>query len=49
MVAQCNLGLMPAAMAGVLPSATWFYFALSQFPIYLTQQLSQPIAHAKMA
>jgi BASS family bile acid:Na+ symporter len=49
MVAQRNLGLMPAAMAGVLPSATWFYFALSQFPIYLTPQLSQPIAHAKMA
>jgi BASS family bile acid:Na+ symporter len=49
MVAQRNLGRMPAAMAGVLPSATWFYFALSQFPIYLTPQLSQPIAHAKMA
>ena len=28
MVAQRNLGLMPAAMASVLPSATWRYFAL---------------------
>jgi BASS family bile acid:Na+ symporter len=49
LVAQRNLGLTPAAMADVLPSATWFYFALSQLPIYLTLQLLQPIARAKTA
>lgn len=49
MVAQRNLGLMLAVTAGVLPSATWLYFALSQFPIYLTPQLLRPIARAKTA
>jgi BASS family bile acid:Na+ symporter len=28
----------------VLPGATWLYFALSQFPIYITPQLLRPIA-----
>jgi BASS family bile acid:Na+ symporter len=49
-VVQRNLGLMLAAMAAIVPSATRLYFALSQFPIYLTPQLLlQPIACAKTA
>ncbi len=49
MVAQRNMGLMLAATAGVLPAATWLYFALSQFPIYITPHLLRPIARAKTA
>lgn len=44
MASQRNLGLMLAATGGVLPDLTWLYFALSQFPIYLSPQLLQPIA-----
>jgi hypothetical protein len=44
MVSQRNMGLMLAATDGVLPGTTWLYFALSQFPIYLSPQLLQPIA-----
>jgi hypothetical protein len=43
MVSQRNMGLMVAATDGVLPGLTWLYFALSQFPIYLSPQLLQPI------
>jgi hypothetical protein len=43
MVSQRNMGLMVAATDGVLPGATWLYFALSQFPIYLSPQLLKPI------
>jgi hypothetical protein len=35
---QRNMGLMLAATDGVLPGATWLYFALCQFPIYLSPQ-----------
>jgi BASS family bile acid:Na+ symporter len=49
MVSQRNMGLMLAATAGVLPGATWLYFALSQFPIYITPQLLRPIARATPA
>jgi len=49
MVAQRNMGLMLAATAGVLPAATWLYFALSQFPIYITPHLLRPIARARTA
>lgn len=49
MVAQRNMGLMLAATAGVLPDATWLYFALAQFPIYITPQLLRPLARAKTA
>jgi hypothetical protein len=48
-VAQRNMGLMLAATAGVLPATTWLYFALSQFPIYVTPQLLRPIARTKTA
>jgi len=35
-VSQRNMGLMLAATAGALPATTWLYFALCQFPIYIT-------------
>jgi len=43
MVSQRNMGLMLAATDGLLPGTTWLYFAMSQFPIYLTPQLLKPI------
>jgi BASS family bile acid:Na+ symporter len=44
MTAQRNMGLMVAAASGVLPDLTWLYFALTQFPIYLTPALLHPLA-----
>jgi BASS family bile acid:Na+ symporter len=44
MASQRNMGLMLAATGGVLPDLVWLYFALSQFPIYLSPQLLQPLA-----
>ncbi len=49
MVSQRNMGLMLAATAGVLPAGTWLYFALCQFPIYITPQLLRPVARTKTA
>jgi predicted Na+-dependent transporter len=43
MVAQRNMGLMLAATEGVLPGLTWLYFALCQFPIYLSPQMLRRI------
>ncbi len=43
MVSQRNMGLMLAATGGILPDLTWLYFALSQFPIYLSPHLLRPI------
>lgn len=43
MVCQRNMGLMLAATDGVLPGLTWLYFALSQFPIYLSPLLLKPL------
>ena len=43
MVSQRNMGLMLAATDGLLPGATWLYFDMSQFPIYLTPQLLKPM------
>jgi BASS family bile acid:Na+ symporter len=43
MVSQRNLGLMLAGTDGALPGLVWFYFALSQFPIYLSPQLLKPL------
>jgi BASS family bile acid:Na+ symporter len=48
MVAQRNMGLMLAATSGVLPPETWLYFAVSQFPIYLSPQLLLPLARRLM-
>jgi BASS family bile acid:Na+ symporter len=42
LVSQRNMGLMVAATGGALPGLTWLYFALSQFPIYLSPQLLKP-------
>jgi predicted Na+-dependent transporter len=44
MVSQRNMGLMLAATGGAVPGLTWLYFALSQFPIYLSPQLFRPLA-----
>jgi BASS family bile acid:Na+ symporter len=44
MASQRNMGLMLAVTGGALPDLTWLYFALSQFPIYLSPQLLQPLA-----
>lgn len=41
---QRNMGLMLAAAGGVLPDPVWIYFALSQYPIYLSPQLLTPLA-----
>jgi BASS family bile acid:Na+ symporter len=41
---QRNMGLMLAAAGGAVPDLVWFYVALSQFPIYLSPQLLQPLA-----
>jgi BASS family bile acid:Na+ symporter len=49
MVSQRNMGLMLAATGGALPALTWLYFALSQFPIYLSPQLLQPLARRIIA
>jgi hypothetical protein len=49
MVSQRNMGLMLAATDGVLPGTTWLYFALSQFPIYLSPQLLKPIVRRMSA
>src|SRR5229473_5601393 len=49
MVAQRNMGLMLAATDGVLPGTTWLYFALCQFPIYLSPQLLKPIVRRLVA
>lgn len=44
MASQRNMGLMLAVTAGVLPDVTWLYFALAQFPIYLSPFFLQPLA-----
>jgi hypothetical protein len=44
MASQRNMGLMLAATGGAVPDLTWLYFALSQFPIYLSPQLLRPLA-----
>ena len=43
MASQRNMGLMLAGADGMLPSLTWLYFALAQFPIYLSPQLLKPL------
>jgi predicted Na+-dependent transporter len=44
MASQRNMGLMLAATGGALPDGTWLYFALAQFPIYLSPLLLGPLA-----
>lgn len=42
-----NVGLMIAAMGGVLPDRTWLYFALVQAPIYLAPLLVARLARGE--
>ena len=49
MASQRNMGLMLAATGGALPDLAWLYFALSQFPIYLSPHLLQPLARRLIA
>jgi BASS family bile acid:Na+ symporter len=44
MASQRNMGLMLAGTGGALPDLTWLYFALSQFPIYLSPLFLHPLA-----
>jgi hypothetical protein len=44
MASQRNMGLMLAATGGALPDLTWLYFALAQFPIYLSPLLLNSLA-----
>jgi hypothetical protein len=37
------MGLMLTAVGGALPDIAWLYFALSQFPIYLSPLLLKPL------
>jgi len=43
MASQRNMGLMVAATGSALPELAWLYFALCQFPIYLSPQLLKPL------
>jgi len=49
MASQRNMGLMLAVTAGALPDLVWLYFALSQFPIYLSPPLMRPMARRLVA
>jgi predicted Na+-dependent transporter len=44
MTSQRNMGLMLAATGGALPDFTWLYFAVAQFPIYLSPLLLTALA-----
>jgi BASS family bile acid:Na+ symporter len=44
MASQRNMGLMLAATGGALPDFTWLYFAIAQFPVYLSPLLFTPLA-----
>ncbi len=44
MASQRNMGVMIAATGGALPDLAWLYFALCQFPIYLSPYLLTPLA-----
>ena len=37
------MGIMLAAMGGVLPDLTWLYMGLAQFPIYLLPVMLHPL------
>lgn len=43
MASQRNMGLMFATVEGTLPEIAWTYFALAQFPIYLSPLLLPPL------
>lgn len=39
-----NIGLIMAALGTKLPDLAWFYFAMSQFPIYILPLVLKPLA-----
>ncbi len=39
-----NIGVVIAVLGSTLPEIAWFYFAMSQFPIYLLPVLLKPLA-----
>ena len=39
-----NIGLVMATLGSTLPDMAWFYFAMSQFPIYIVPALLKPLA-----
>lgn len=43
MVSQRNMGLLLAVTSSVLPDLAWLYFAMAQFPIYLSAWLLKPV------
>ena len=43
MTSQRNMGLMLGATGGVVPDLSFIYFALAQFPMYLTPHLLKPV------
>lgn len=51
LASQRNMGLMFAAAGAGLPDLAWLYFAMGQFPIYMSPQLLKPLVrrlvHAK--
>lgn len=49
LTAQRNMGLMMISTGGLLPDMTWLYFAVSQFPLFLTPQILKPVAGAMVA
>ncbi|MDZ4369139.1 MAG: Na+-dependent transporter [Afipia sp.] len=46
MASQRNMGLMLAGTDGALPGLTWLYFALAQFPIYVSPQLLKSLVRS---
>lgn len=46
MTSQRNMGLMIAATDGAVPQLAWLYIAVSQFPIYLSPWILQPLSRA---
>lgn len=40
-----NLGLVMATLGASLPELAWFYFAMSQFPIYIFPALLKPLTN----
>jgi BASS family bile acid:Na+ symporter len=43
LASQRNMGLMLAATGGMVPDLTWLYFAVSQFPLYLSPLMLTPL------
>lgn len=43
LTSQRNMGLMLAGTSGLVPELTWLYFAVSQFPLYLSPLMLSPV------